>query len=135
MYLEFLNQQQRELCVELAVNLASTDGVFSQKERLLIEGYCADAGMTFNFNHKEVLPLQSIIENLLIITGTTERKIIIFEMFRLATVDNVFHENERDLINDVALQFDIDESYVQECQEVIEAQIALEERINHLVLN
>ena len=135
MYLEFLDQQQRELCIELAINLASTDGVFSQKERLLIEGYCADAGMTYNFNQKEVLPLQAIIENLLIITGTTERKIIVFEMIRLATVDNVFHENERDLINDVALQFEIDESYVQECQEVIEAQIALEERINHLVLN
>ena len=80
MYLEFLNEQQRELCIELAINLASTDGNFSQKERMLIEGYCQDAGMTYNFNNKSVLPLQAVIENLLIVTGETERKIIIFEM-------------------------------------------------------
>jgi len=135
MYLEFLNEQQRELCIELAINLASTDGNFSQKERMLIEGYCQDAGMTYNFNNKSVLPLQAVIENLLIVTGETERKIIIFEMVRLAVVDNVFHENERDLINDLAIQFEIEESFVEECKETIEAYVAIEEKMNHLVLN
>ena len=135
MYLEFLTEPQRELCVELAINLASTDGNFSQKERLLIEGYCHDAGMNVNFNNKEILPLQMIIEHLLIITGMVERKIIVFEMARLAIVDNVFHENEKDMLNDLAAQFELDDTYVQECIDAIEAYAAIEEKINHLVLN
>ena len=76
-----------------------------------------------------------IIEHLLIITGMVERKIIVFEMARLAIVDNVFHENEKDMLNDLAAQFELDDTYVQECIDAIEAYAAIEEKINHLVLN
>lgn len=134
MYLEFLNGRERELCIELAINLASTDGNFSHKERMVIENHCATAGIKYNFR-KEVVPLQEIIEELISVANETEKKIIVFEMIRLAIVDNVFHENERDLINDLAAQFELDDSYVEECKETLEALIAIEEKLNLLVLN
>lgn len=134
MFLELLTDQQKELCIELAINLASSDGNFSQKERMLIEGYCADAGVTYDFR-KEVLPLQAIIENLIIDAGLTEKKIIIFEMMRLAVVDNVFHENEKDLIHDLAVQFEVDLDYVRECEETIKEYVAIQEKMNRLVIN
>lgn len=134
MYLEFLKDRERELCIELAINLASMDGNFSQKERLLIEGYCADAGVTYDFR-KELPPLQQIIEFLVLESNLTERKIIVFEMVRLAIVDNVFHENEKDLIDDLAVQFELEDSYVEQCREVLEAHLNIEEKMNLLVLN
>ena len=134
MYLEFLKGRERELCIELAINLASTDGNFSQKERLLIEGQCADAGVTYDFR-KELTPLQEIIECLIAESNLTERKIIVFEMVRLAIVDNVFHENEKDLIGDLAVQFELEDSYIEQCKEVLEAYMNIEEKINLLVLN
>lgn len=134
MYLEFLKEHERELCIELAINLASMDGDFSQKERFLIEGYCADAGVKYDFR-KEITPLQEIIDGLKAEANVTEKKIIVFEMIRLAIVDNVFHENESALINDLATQFGLEDSYVQECKEVLESYISIEKKINLLVLN
>ena len=134
MFLEFLNDELKEMCIELAINLASSDGNFSQKERLLIEGYCTDAGVDYDFR-KEVLPLQAIIEYLVIEANITEKKIIVFEMTRLAVIDNVFHENEKDFINDLAVQFGIEEDFVHKCEETVEEYVAVQEKMNLLVLN
>lgn len=134
MYLEFLQDRERELCIELAINLASMDGNFSQKERLLIEGYCADAGVVYDFR-KELPPLEEIIESLVSESNLTERKIIVFEMVRLAIVDNVFHENEKVLIDDLALKFELEDTYAEMCKEVLEAYMDIEAKMNLLVLN
>ena len=65
--------KEKELCVDLAVNLASMDGDFSLKERLLIEGYCSDAAYEYDFN-KELPPLQEVIDKLVSESNVTERK-------------------------------------------------------------
>ena len=134
MYLEFLKDKEKELCVDLAINLAFMDGDFSQKERLLVEGYCKDAGFEYDFT-KELPLLQDIIECLVTESDITERKIIVFEMVRLAIVDNVFHDNEKNLIDDLAAKFELEDSYVESCREILEAYVDLEERMNKLVLN
>ena len=91
--------------------------------------------MSYNFDNREVLPIEAIVENLMIGSTMTERKIIVFEMIRLAVVDNVFHESEKTMIDDLARQFGIEESYVTECRETIESYVAIEEKMNLLVLN
>lgn len=134
MYLEFLKDKEKELCVDLAVNLASMDGDFSLKERLLIEGYCSDAAYEYDFN-KELPPLQEVIDKLVSESNVTERKIIVFEMVRLAIVDSIFHDNEKILLKDLAAQFELEDSYVDSCKELLESYVDIEAKMNMLVLN
>lgn len=45
MYLGLLNEAQKELYAELAINLASADGTFSEEERLVVDAYCQEMGI------------------------------------------------------------------------------------------
>ena len=45
MYLGLLNEVQKELYAELAINLASADGTFSEEERLVVDAYCQEMGI------------------------------------------------------------------------------------------
>lgn len=63
MYLSLLNEKQKELCIGLAINLASVDGNFSEDERVMLDGYCYEMGITYDYT-KEVASSQEIVEKL-----------------------------------------------------------------------
>ena len=133
MYLGLLNEEQKELCIGLAINLASIDGNFSDEEKTMIDAYCYEMGISYDYN-KEVAETSDIVERLHAISDIREKKIIVFEAIGLAMADNDFHEKERTMIRTMVQKFNIEESYIDECEHVIEEYTQFQTRINSLVI-
>lgn len=58
-----LNKEQKELFLEFAFHLASSDGNYSDEEKIVIEGYCREMQMSFNYE-KGVKSIDDIISKL-----------------------------------------------------------------------
>lgn len=133
MYLGLLNEEQKELCINLAINLSSIDGSFSQEEKVMIDAYCYEMGISYDYG-KVVPKTSEILERLNVISDMREKKIIVFEAIGLAMADNEFHGKEREMINAMVKKFNIDESFIDQCKRVIEEYRQFQERINNLVI-
>lgn len=96
MYLAILNDEQKNLFLNIAKKLASTDGDFSEDERQVIDGYCHE--MSVSVVKKLDIAKEDMIERLGSISNTIEKKIIVFEFAGLVMVDSNFDESERVLL-------------------------------------
>lgn len=133
MYLGLLNEEQKELCIGLAINLASIDGNFSDEEKTMIDAYCYEMGISYDYS-KEIAEISDIVERLHVISDMREKKIIVFEAIGLAMADNDFHEKERIMIRTMVEKFNMEESYIDKCEHVIEEYTQFQTRINSLVI-
>lgn len=133
MYLGLLNEAQKELYAELAINLASADGTFSEEERLVADAYCQEMGISYNYN-TEIPKTAEIIEKLNEISDIKVKRIVVFEAIGLAMADNNFHANERSIIKLMADKFTIDEIYIDQCIELIDEYTRFQTKVNNLVV-
>lgn len=134
MYLSLLNEKQKDLCIGLVINLASVDGNFSEDERVMIDGYCYEMGITYDYT-KEVDSPQEIVEKLCEISNKKEKQIIVFEAVGLAMADNEFHDNERIMIGNMAEKFGLESSFVAQCEKLILDYMEIQNNMNKLVIN
>lgn len=133
MYLALLNDEQKELYINLAINLASVDGNFSQEEKAVIEAYCYEMGITYDFS-KEIKEVEDVIEKLNEISGIREKRIIVFETIGLAMADRDFQNSERAVIVTLIKKFGLEEIYIEECENILEKYIEFQREINDLVI-
>lgn len=132
MYLAILNDEQKNLFLNIAKKLASTDGNFSEDERQVIDGYCHE--MSVSVVKKLDIAKEDMIERLGSISNTIEKKIIVFEFAGLVMADSNFDESERVFLKQIAEKFDIDLNYINKCEKVFQRYIELQNEINALVM-
>ena len=132
MYLAILNDEQKNLFLNIAKKLASTDGNFSEDERQVIDGYCHE--MSVSVVKKLDIAKEDMIERLGSISNTSEKKIIVFEFAGLVMADSNFDESERVFLKQIAEKFDIDLNYINKCEKVFQRYIELQNEINALVM-
>lgn len=133
MYLSLLREEQKNLYINLAVHFASVDGDFSQEEKNMIDAYCYEMGISYDYSQK-IPALIDVVEQLNAISNMHEKKMILFEIVGLAKADNNFHEDERRMIALMIERFAIKDTFVDECEHVIEDYMKLQTRINNLVM-
>ncbi len=134
MYLNLLKENEKELFIGLAYDLASADGDYSDDEKTLINSYCQEMQIIFDKNNV-VSPAVNIINEIAEKTGDQVKKIIVFELIGLAMVDGNYNENERMLINQIQEKFKIDSGFADKCEGVLVDYIAFQGKINQLVLD
>ena len=93
MYLGLLKESQKEMFLELAINLAKSDGDYSEEENAIITSYCQEMQISFE-REKKNRSIDELVSEFALLCTAQEKKIIAFEIIGLAMCDNVYHEKE-----------------------------------------
>ena len=119
MFLNRLNNKEKEMFLAAAVYVSQANGKVNDEEKEAIIGYCKEMGVTFYditglHNYEEVVEFFSKV--------TKEKKrIVCFELLGLAEVDGEFDEVEESFIEkfseDIALPSDVYESLKRDIEE------------------
>ena len=132
MYLNLLNNEQKDLFLDVLLTLAHIDEDYSQKEKEVIIGYCNEMNISdvrdFSLNS-----FNETIDRLSEISNDTEKKIMILEAMGLAMADGNFDQHEKKLIKLISLCFCIDDSFMPECEDLLKNFISYQNKITKLV--
>ena len=132
MYLDVLNDKEKELFLSFAYNLSAADKDFSPEERMLISSCCREMGIDFDMS-KINLSIDETMEQINSLCSSQVKKIIIFEAIRLAIVDTEYDEDERKIILTAIEKFGIEKSYHDACEDILNEFFNLENKISGLV--
>lgn len=132
MYLGMLSSEEKDLFIQLAINIASVDGDYSDVENTMINSYCLEMGVNNSVEkNKSIL---SIIERFNIISTEQIKRIVLFEAIGLALSDRNYDKKEEKTIIDIAKTFNIDIQFVEESKKIVNEYFDFQQRINGLVL-
>lgn len=133
MYLALLKEEQKELFLSLAFNLASANGDFCDEEKAVIAGYCQEMQIVFD-QERMVKPVEELISKINLSCDNREKKIIVFESIGLAMVDNKYDDSERKIVKLMTDMFELGDGFAEECESVLSEYITFQKRINELVI-
>lgn len=133
MYLEALNDKEKELFLSLAYNLSAADKDYSPEERVTVAGYCREMGIDFNMD-KINLSVDEVLDQLNDMCSLQMKRIIVFEAMRLTMADLDYDEGERAILGKAIEKFGLDKVYHDKCESLIKEFIALQTKMNELVI-
>lgn len=133
MYLALLEEKQKELFLSLAVELASSDGEYTQYEQQVIAGYCQEMQMEYE-EEKLIKDVDVVLEELNRICQTREKRILIFECVGLAMADNNYDESEKALIIRMVQCFQLEEEFIGQCERMLQEYLDFQEKVNQVIL-
>ena len=117
MYLQELNSKQKELFLDLSINLALADDEFSQKEMDAICLLCEE--MNINKRFSACSTLDSATDALIAENDKKAQRIIIVELLGIAIADDVFEKCEKEVIENLASAFAIGSSEIEAASKAI----------------
>lgn len=134
MYLARLNDEEKELFLGIAYNLALADGVYSEKEEAMLDAYGKEMDIKVECSNMRY-STNEIVEKLKRKCSLEKKKIILFECTGLAMIDGTYDENEKNFILNMQMEFGIEENFVFKCEKVLRKYIFLQDEINRLVFD
>lgn len=133
MYLALLNESEKVEFLELAYNLATIDGNYSEAEKNMIAGYCQE--LQIEFDEKVMVnPMDELIKKIAQNSNEKTKKIIIFELIGLAMADENYDNDERKIIANMENEFDVHGNFANACENILNEYITFQNRINSLVI-
>ena len=133
MYLSILNQEEKEFFLGLALDLAASDGEYSDEEKAIIEGYCQE--MQFSINQETMMKsVDDLIGRINTFSNEKSKRIIVFEAIGLAMADGHYDKREKELIAKIEKEFTMETGFANKCEAVMKEYISFQGRINELIL-
>lgn len=100
MFLDKLNNKEKEMFLDLAVYAAQSNGIVEEAEKEAIMGYCREMGVTF-YDISRLHPYQEVVEFFSSVSKEKKR-IIIFEILGLCAIDGESDDVEEAFVDDFA---------------------------------
>lgn len=95
--------------MHLAHHVARSDESFSDMQKILIDGYLNEMNIEdVNFKEDE-FSLEDCISN---VTNKEYQKVILIELLAIVYTDNILHEAEKEIIDTIVDNWDINSSLV-----------------------
>jgi len=105
MFLNRLEEKEKELFLQLAHYMARVDDNLMDEQKELIEQYCLEMNIDdIDFNEKQF----NLEETLNKITNTYSQRIILLEIMAIVYSDDILHEEEKKVIDKMCEIFKID---------------------------
>lgn len=133
MYLALLSKEEKEIFLGIAFHLAVADGDYSDEEKEVMNGYCQETQCVFD-EKTMVKPIDTLIKAIKLNSDNRVKKIFIFELIGLVMADSNYSEDERTLINNLEMEFDIGPGFAENCETVLSEYIAFQTKLNQLIL-
>lgn len=112
MFLNALNTQEKEVFLNLIINLANVDGEFSNEEQNQLSAYLAE----MNLDLKEPEAYENHSSDLIAsLQGSSDisKRIIFMELYALAVADGL-NEEEKNLLDSIQEAFGFSDSFTSE---------------------
>ena len=100
MFLRPLNDEQKELFLDLALAAASANDVFEDEEKALLVAYADE--MSIDVSKTSEMPVEEICRKLKAISNSKELNEISFEIVGMMMSDNEYDDEEKDFISKMA---------------------------------
>ena len=108
MYLSMLSDTKKRLFLNLEIYLSKVDSDFSENERIIIDAHCMEMHIDNN-NYEADMSQSEIFEGLKALTKQ-ESKIVFLELVGTIMADNVYHVEEKALVNKLAEALKLEEN-------------------------
>lgn len=131
MYLRPLNNEQKELFLDLALAAATANDVLEDAEKTLLAAYADE--MSIDVNKASQMPVEEICRKLKNISNSKELNQISFEIVGMMISDNEYDDAEKAFISKMAEIFEIPMSRIDEMFNCVNAYSELIKRINVLM--
>lgn len=109
MFLDKLNDKEKEMFLDLAVYAAQANGVVEETEKNMIMQYCKEMGVAF-YDISKLHTLEEII-GVFTKSSKEKKKIVVLELLGLCYADNEFDDIEdafvKKVSNDIGLKDEI----------------------------
>ena len=133
MYLALLNENEKEVFLGMAYNLATVDGNYCDAEKTVISGYCQELQYTFD-EETMIKPMETLIQIVKEHSDDKVKKIFVFELIGLVMADGNYGDDEREMLGKMMAECGIEESFAEKCENIVSEYIEFQTRINQLVL-
>ena len=133
MYLSRLSSQMKFAFLELELPLSKTDGQLTQDEKDVIDAHCDEMRIDNNYYQNE-MSLNDVME---IIKGAAkeEQRIVYFEIVQLVMADNLYHENEREFMQNFEAVLGIHKDVVQKVFDMVSTYRHLTSQIDNYIFD
>lgn len=131
MFLRSLNNEQKELFLNLALAAASANNIIEDSERALLAAYADE--MSIDVNKATIMSVEDICRSLKKISNPKELNQISFEIVGMMTTDDEYDDAEKEFILKMAEIFEIPLSSIDEMFSCVNAYTELIKRINVLM--
>ena len=112
MFLNLLEQKEKEAFFELAALMANSDDVLDEKEELMLNLYKKEMDIE---NYETIgMDLDEILNSF---KSKKAKKIVLMELFALIFGDDEFHQEEKDLVKKIKEKFQFSEVEANLCKE------------------
>ena len=131
MFLRPLNNEQKELFLDLALAAATANNVLEDAEKAMLVAYADE--MSIDVNEVPPMPVEEICRKLKAISNSKELNQISFEIVGMMISDNEYDDDEKHFISKMAEIFEIPMSRIDEMFNCANAYSELIKKINVLM--
>lgn len=117
MFLNVLNDEKKELFLDLCISLSESDGDFSQEEKVIINKFCAE--MNTAVRYEANYDVESTLIRLNDICSDVEKRSIVLEVLGIILADDKYVEDEKVILENLSEKFSIDYNEIEKMIQVV----------------
>lgn len=119
MYLNALNNKEKESFLKLAHYSMEIDGVIKDEEKAILKNFIFECQLIdYDISYDENI---DVIADTLTVSSTKVKKIIILELLGVLLADGDYHETEQGFIKNLAEKFNVKDFEVNRMERWVEA--------------
>ncbi len=132
MYLNRLNDEQKDLFIDLCIHAAYANEKFVDEEKELINAYCDEMHLS-DVRYESRKTLDDVTDRLTEISSKTELRIILLEIGALMLSDNVYDEHEQAFMKELAHRSGLTDKGLEEMFDCLKGLTSLYARIDTII--
>ncbi|SDW42262.1 hypothetical protein SAMN05421781_1363 [Marinococcus luteus] len=110
MFLNVLTQNEKETFLLLAHQIAKSNGILDEKEQKMLEEYRNEMDITTKVQLEDTQDVKNLIKNF---ESDKSKRIAFLEGLAVAFADGIYHEEQKQLIEELKNDFNITEEDYQ----------------------
>lgn len=131
MFLNQLNQREKEAFISLSIHAGKANGVLEENEIVMVREYCQEMELPM-YDDKDIAPLSDVYG---VFKSSDERikKIVLLEVLGLIYADGNYDEDEKSFVTNFAEAISLSEQTVEDLTIAIKDYLNVLKRISELI--
>jgi len=132
MFLSRLNNEQKELFLELAMKAAEVNGIVELEEKNMLKCFAIEMNIAPIYGTDK--RVEDIVNRIVDISSEKELRIILFEILGIIVSDSVFDESEQAFVNWLFEKCNIEYALAEQMLVLLTDYLKVYQKIVHVVL-
>lgn len=132
MFLNSLNNEQKNLFIELAIKAAESNGVVPIEQKNMLKAFAIEMSITPVYQTEK--KTEEIIDKIIAISSEQQLKVILFEILGIIVSDKVFDDKEKVFVKHVVERCNMDVALIDKMVELLDKYASIYQEIVDVVL-